>query len=197
MADFVELTDEQIDEFKEVFNIFDVDQNGTICPKELGIVMRALGQNPSEAELKEMMEDADDNGDGVIEFQEFLGLMTVLINKVDEDKKEENLLQAFHIFDKDGDGFISVGELKDFFHNLGEMTLNDEDIREMISAADMNGDGKLDYQEFKRMMFTKQKNQDDGAGITASTATTAAAKRFGVQPPAPPIRTIKPPTSHV
>ena len=46
------------------------------------------------------MEDADENGDGVIEFQEFLGLMTVMINKVDEDKKEENILQAFHVFDK-------------------------------------------------------------------------------------------------
>jgi len=193
MSDFVELTDEQIEEFREVFEIFDVDKNGSICPKELGIVMRALGQNPSEAELKEMMEDADDNGDGVIEFKEFLGLMTVMVNKVDEDKKEENLLQAFHVFDKDGDGFISCSELKEFFHNIGEMTLTDDDIMEMIRGADMNGDGKLDFQEFKRMMFTKAKDQDEPAGATGTANITAAAatKRFGVQPP------IKPPTSHV
>ena len=160
MSNFVELTDTQIEEFREVFNIFDADKNGSICPKELGIVMRALGTNPTEAELKEMMEDADNNGNGVIEFEEFLGLMTVMMNKVDEDKKEENILQAFEVFDKDRDGYISVPELKEFFHSIGEMTMTDEDVKEMIRAADKNNDGKLDYFEFKAMMFTTTKESD-------------------------------------
>ena len=160
MSNFVELTDTQIEEFREVFNIFDADKNGSICPKELGIVMRALGTNPTEAELKEMMEDADNNGNGVIEFEEFLGLMTVMMNKVDEDKKEENILQAFEVFDKDRDGYISVPELKEFFHSIGEMTMTDEDVKEMIRAVDKNNDGKLDYFEFKAMMLTTTKELD-------------------------------------
>lgn len=176
---FTELTDTQVAEFREVFNIFDADNNGSICPTELGIVMRALGQNPSEAELKEMMEEADNNGNGVIEFEEFLGLMTVMMNKVDEDKKEENILQAFEVFDRDRDGYISVPELKEFFHSIGEMTLNDEDVKEMIRAADKNNDGKLDYLEFKDMMFATKEpdepcNKDKVEGSVKAILSQAA-----------------------
>jgi len=184
--DFVELTDAQVSEFKEVFKIFDADGNGTICITELGIVMRALGQTPTDQELKEIMDDFDENRDGVISFEEFLGLMVVLINKVDEVKKEDNLLQAFRVFDKDMDGFISCEELKDFFHGIGEQTLTDCDIQEMIKGADMNNDGKLDFQEFKSMMCqkTKDTSEEEGRGH----------EEWNFWPPKPKTRIIDPTT---
>ena len=69
------LTDEQIAEFKEAFSVFDDDGNGTISTGELGMVMHSLGQSPTEAELEAMVREVDADGDGDIDFSEFLGMM--------------------------------------------------------------------------------------------------------------------------
>lgn len=66
------LTEEQIAEFKEAFSLFDKDGDGTITSKELGTVMRSLGQNPTEAELQDMINEVDADGNGDIDFPEFL-----------------------------------------------------------------------------------------------------------------------------
>lgn len=69
------LTDEQIADFREAFSLFDKDGDGTISAKELGIVIRSLGQNPTEKELQELINQADEDDSGTIDFQEFLSLM--------------------------------------------------------------------------------------------------------------------------
>lgn len=58
-----QLTEEQIAEFKEAFSLFDKDGDGTITTKELGTVMRSLGQNPTEAELQDMINEVDADGE--------------------------------------------------------------------------------------------------------------------------------------
>ena len=70
-----ELTDEQIQEFREAFNLFDLDGGGSIDESELGTVMRSLGQNPPPEELQEMIAAVDEDGGGEIEFDEFCTLM--------------------------------------------------------------------------------------------------------------------------
>lgn len=67
-----ELTPQQISEFKEVFSLFDVDNDGHVSTKELGTVMRSLGQNPSDQELEEMLVELDKDNNGFIEFPEVL-----------------------------------------------------------------------------------------------------------------------------
>ena len=69
------LTEQQIEEFHEVFNLFDKDGGGSISNSELGIVMRTLGQNPTETEIEVMIKEVDEDGNGEINFQEFCGLM--------------------------------------------------------------------------------------------------------------------------
>ncbi|KAG6512462.1 calmodulin-like [Zingiber officinale] len=146
-----QLTEEQIAFFKEAFSLFDKDGDGCITTKELGTIMRSLGQNPSEAELRDMISEVDADQNGTIDFLEFLNLMT---RKIKDADSEEELMEAFKVFDKDSNGFISAQELRHVMANLGEK-LTDEEVDEMIREADIDGDGQVDYQEFVQMMLNK------------------------------------------
>ena len=143
-------TEEQIAEFKEAFSLFDKDGDGTITTKELGTVMRSLGQNPTEAELQDMVNEVDADGNGTIDFPEFL---TMMARKMKDTDSEEELKEAFKVFDKDGNGFISASELRHVMTNLGEK-LTDEEVDEMIREADVDGDGQINYEEFVKMMMS-------------------------------------------
>jgi calmodulin len=146
-----QLTEEQIAEFKEAFSLFDKDGDGSITTKELGTVMRSLGQNPTEAELQDMINEVDADGNGTIDFGEFLNLMA---RKMKDTDSEEELKEAFRVFDKDQNGFISAAELRHVMTNLGEK-LTDDEVDEMIREADVDGDGQINYEEFVKMMMAK------------------------------------------
>jgi len=146
-----QLTDEQIAAFKEAFSLFDRNGDGSVTTKELGTVMRSLGQNPTEAEIFSMVQEVDADGNGTIDFPEFLALMARKTKDVDD---EEELREAFRVFDKDGNGFISATELRHVMTNLGEK-LTDEEVDEMIKEADLDGDGQINYEEFVSVMAQK------------------------------------------
>ena len=98
--------------------------------------MRSLGQNPTKSELQEMINEVDVNGNGTIDFSEFLNLMSRKMKDVDS---EEELKEAFRVFDKDQTGFISAQELRHVMTNLGEK-LSDEEVDEMIRQVDVDRD---------------------------------------------------------
>lgn len=127
------------------------DGDGTITTKELGTVMRSLGQNPTEAELQDMINEVDADGNGTIDFPEFL---TMMARKMKDTDSAEEIKEAFKVFDKDGNGFISAAELRHIMTNLGEK-LTDEEVDEMIREADVDGDGQINYEEFVDMMMAK------------------------------------------
>lgn len=112
---------------------------------------RSLGQNPTEAELADMINEVDADGNGTIDFPEFL---TMMARKMKDTDSEEEILEAFKVFDKDGNGFISAAELRHIMTNLGEK-LSDEEVDEMIREADIDGDGQINYEEFVKMMMSK------------------------------------------
>nr|BBB18808.1 calcium indicator protein GeNL(Ca2+)-1.2u [synthetic construct] len=146
-----QLTEEQIAEFKEAFSLFDKDGDGTITTKELGTVMRSLGQNPTEAELQDMINEVDADGNGTIYFPDFL---TMMARKMKDTDSEEEIREAFRVFDKDGNGYISAADLRHVMTNLGEK-LTDEEVDEMIREADIDGEGQVNYEEFVQMMTAK------------------------------------------
>ncbi|XP_048357589.1 calmodulin-A-like [Sphaerodactylus townsendi] len=145
------LTEDQLAEFKEAFSLFDKDGDGAITTKDLGTVMRSLGHNPTEAELRAMIHDIDTNGNGTVDFPEFLALMAKRVRETDS---EEEIRDAFRVFDKDGNGYICAAELRHVMTNLGEK-LTEEEVDEMIKEADMDGDGRVNYEEFVRVMLEK------------------------------------------
>ncbi|KAL6637025.1 hypothetical protein ACP70R_024597 [Stipagrostis hirtigluma subsp. patula] len=145
------LTEEQIAQFKEAFSLFDKNGDGCITSGELGTVMNSLGQNLTESELQDMINEVDADGNGTIEFHEFL---TMMAHKVKDADSEEEIKEAFKLFDKDQNGYISAAELRHVMANLGEK-LTDKEAEEMIREADMDGDGLVNYEEFKRKMLSK------------------------------------------
>ena len=81
-------------------------------------------------------------GNGTIDFPEFL---TMMARKMRDTEGEEEIKEAFRVFDKDGNGHISASELRYIMTNLGEK-LTDEEVDEMIKEADIDGDGHINYE---------------------------------------------------
>ncbi|CAO3591805.1 unnamed protein product [Absidia cylindrospora] len=150
MAD--QLSDERLAEYRDAFNLFDRDRNGYIDTKELGAVMKSLNQNANEAELKDMINEADADGNGTMDFNEFIshGQYGDDLKRRDTDAVQE-LLEAFHVFDKDGNNYISADELRQVMISVGER-LSEQELDEMIREADVDGDGQINYEEFVKMM---------------------------------------------
>ena len=103
--------------------------------------MRSLGQNPTEAELQDMINEVDADGNGEIDFPEFL---TMMARKMKDTDSEEEIKEAFKVFDKNGDGKISAAELRHVMTSIGEK-LSDQEVDEMIKEADTDGDGEINY----------------------------------------------------
>ncbi|KAL3874526.1 hypothetical protein ACJMK2_037531 [Sinanodonta woodiana] len=143
-----ELNEDQVLELKEAFNVFDKDGDGCISAKELNLAMRSLGQKPTESEIQEMIKEVDVDGNGNIDFHEFLDMMGRKLKAVDSEK---DIKEAFNVFDKDGNGFITPAELKLGMLELGER-LTREEIDEMILEADADRDGQISYEDFLQLM---------------------------------------------
>ena len=113
--------------------------------------MLSLGQCPSKAEVQDMILEHDQDGNGVIDFPEFL---TMMARKLSDTDNEEEIVEAFKVFDKNGDGYLSHAEMRHVMGNLGEK-LTDEEVEEMVAEADVDGDGSVNYEEFVKMMMSK------------------------------------------
>lgn len=143
-----ELTEDQKQEIREAFDLFDTDGSGSIDAKELKVAMRALGFEPSKEEIRKLISEIDKDGTGTVDFEEFLGMMTV---KMGERDSREEIVKAFRLFDDDETGKISFRNLKRVAMELGE-SISDEELQEMIDEADRIGDGEVNQEDFIRIM---------------------------------------------
>ena len=142
------LTEEQKQEIKEAFDLFDTDGLGKIDAKELKVAMRALGFETKKEEIRRIILDMDRDGTGCIEYQDFLDLMTIKMQ--DRDPVEE-MRKAFKLFLDDDGEKISLRHLKRVARELGE-NMNDDELQEMIDEADRDGDGEISEEDFIRIM---------------------------------------------
>ncbi|KAK3580768.1 hypothetical protein CHS0354_023057 [Potamilus streckersoni] len=143
-----QLTQEQISELRQAFALFDKDGDGTVSTKELGTVMRSLGQNPSPQQLENIIREVDVDGNGTIEFDEFCVIMSQKLNGT---QSEYDVLEAFKVFDPEGKGYITSEHLRLIMTTKGEKMTEDE-VDEMINDADADGDGHIEYDEFVKML---------------------------------------------
>jgi len=140
--------EKEVEEMREVFSLFDKDSDGSISVEEICSVMKSLKTDFKEDQIKQIMGKVDKDGNGEIEFDEFLRMMS---GKIGTRTPDLELKEAFAVFDMDGDGFITKHELKTVMTTLGE-EIDDDTIDLMIEGVDTDGDGDIDFPEFKKMM---------------------------------------------
>eukprot|EP01083_Nonionella_stella_P068755 182773_1 len=136
------------DELREVFQLFDVDGDGSITHIEVGRVLNRLGKKFDEAEVKAMIARIDKDGNGEIDFLEFLLMMTDRVKNLHD---VDEMKECFQVFDADGNGYITPEELCELMKSVGE-NITQEDIKLMIGEADQNDDGLIDFEEFQKMI---------------------------------------------
>merc|ERR1712133_323746 len=108
--------------------------DGSVDSSQVSSIMKAIGQNPSEAEIQDMVNQVDKDGTGSIDFPEFLMMMAM---KADSENAEDEIREAFQVFDGDGNGYINRQELTLVMSNLGEK-LTTTEIQGMIDEADID-----------------------------------------------------------
>ncbi|PKI73802.1 hypothetical protein CRG98_005786 [Punica granatum] len=137
-------------ELRRVFQMFDRNGDGSISKKELADSLENLGIFIPDKELEDMIRRIDANGDGCVDIEEFEALYRSIMDERDE---EEDMKEAFNVFDQNGDGFITVDELRSVLASLGlKQGRTIEDCKRMIMKVDVDGDGRVNYKEFKQMM---------------------------------------------
>lgn len=142
---------ERLAEIKRTFAMFDQDGDGSISADELGLVLEAMGQRVSPAELEAMVRTVDLDSSGTIELNEFAALLLPSDPSMSDVTGEDDLRVAFNDLDRNGDGQLSVSELKRALRALGDRH-SDRDIDELVHKADTDGDGQVSFEEFVALM---------------------------------------------
>ncbi|TVU41479.1 hypothetical protein EJB05_15001 [Eragrostis curvula] len=139
------LSEDEIAGLREMFKMLDTDNSGQITLEELRSGLKRVGANLKDSEITTLMEAADIDNSGSIDYGEFLAA-TLHLNKVE---REDNLFAAFSYFDKDGSGYITQDELQKACEEFG---IGDEHLEDIIRDIDQDNDGRIDYNEFVTMM---------------------------------------------
>merc|ERR1712039_312735 len=146
--DFEEITDatglavDEIKCLKVCFDLFDTKKQDFLSADDLGEIMRAMGFRPTEEELKDLLKEIDEDGSGEIEIGEFCQLCaTFLVEDPDMETMKRELKDAFRIYDKEGQGFITTA------------TLTNEEVEGILEELDEDGSGSMDFDEFCEMMM--------------------------------------------
>jgi Ca2+-binding EF-hand superfamily protein len=139
-----ELTEEQVSELREAFSEHDRDGDGRITLEELGQTLESMGEEPTDAELRSLLIKADADGNGTIDFAEFLAFVR---RRLRATGAEGELREAFDSFDRNRDGLVSIDELLQVMGMAGE-TMTREDAEAGLRRGDSDGDGQLTFEEF-------------------------------------------------
>ncbi|KAJ8533912.1 hypothetical protein K7X08_007236 [Anisodus acutangulus] len=147
IADF--LSNEEVEDLKEMFRKIDTDNDGIVSVEELKEGLQKVNSQLADSEVKMLIEAIDTNGKGTLDFGEFIAISLHLQRMAND----EHLHRAFSFFDKDGNGFIEPDELLDALKEDGSDDCTDV-ANDIFQEVDTNKDGRISYDEFAAMMKT-------------------------------------------
>eukprot|EP00057_Strongylocentrotus_purpuratus_P031829 XP_785794.1 PREDICTED: myosin-2 essential light chain [Strongylocentrotus purpuratus] len=144
------VTEDQLSEMQECFSLFDKRGDGKIDTEQLGDVMRANGGNPTQAEVRKLLQDFDSGHR--VPFEEFLPIMTATMKKKEQGTQDE-FIEGLRVFDQEGNGSINLAELRHVLTNLGEK-MTDEEVDSLVGGCE-DAQGQVNYEEFVKMVCSR------------------------------------------
>lgn len=157
-------TENELRDLRTAFDLLDRNQDGHVTAHELQFMLKNLGINVRDELIDDLMKEASHTGNGLIDEAEFLQWVAKIQALRDEteestskteqevDDGTEDLIAAFRVFDRDGNGFITRDELQTAMEIIGE-NLTETQLTELLAIADLDKDGKINYEEFTRLLL--------------------------------------------
>ncbi|XP_071941964.1 myosin-2 essential light chain-like isoform X2 [Antedon mediterranea] len=139
--------DENLEEFRDTFSLFDKKGDNKIERGQVGEVIRALGLNPTQSEIKKSIQEIQTER---VSFEELMPIYHSMRKKIDTGSHEE-FSEGLRVFDRDGNGFISAAELRHVLTSLGEK-LSDDEVNDLLVSVE-DSQGQVNYEEFVKMVM--------------------------------------------
>ena len=149
------MSEQEKDKYREIFQMFDKNEKGTFGLKELQEVMHSYGMNPSINEVKDLIDEMDSSGSETINLNTFI---EAFLKKLKDSEVEEELREAFKVFDKDGNGFLSTDDLRIAMTDWGE-GLSLQEFEEMLHELDVEPNQQIDFEELLTILTSAHKSK--------------------------------------
>ena len=140
------------EDYIQLFNLMDKNGDGSVTMREIQMLLKSMGRDTTDAEIRKIVKAADKDNNGKIELNEFIMYMEKK-NAIDKSitSEDDKIIKMFSFFDKDGDGLISRMELKNLLTQTGQ-EITDEEIDAIMQEVDGDNNGVIDFDEFKYML---------------------------------------------
>jgi len=147
------LSKEEMNEFREIFNLVDADGSGEISREELGDLIATLGLKASQEELDRMIDEIDVDGDGTINFEEFCSVMS---HRVSQTYTPDQVKNAFKVFQGDAPpGYVNIKYLEKALNTYSGDKQAVTDGIDLLMQVDPDGTGYINFTEYVDMMTAK------------------------------------------
>jgi len=147
------LSEDVVTDCKEIFTLFDTDNDGVLTLEEASKTFRVMGKRPTEDEILKMVREvSDDKKNDSLEFNEFLKMVALSLKREPSQNKRE-LLEAFQQFDKDEDGKLTMEELRQVMTSMGEDPVSEQEFQAFAKVLESNEEGLLDYEGFCSSLY--------------------------------------------
>merc|ERR1712045_828541 len=145
------LDEEQVKNLKRTFDQFDSNKVGALSVGTVQTILKMMGMHVSCHALQEIVDEIDEDGSGELEFPEFIQLAAKFLIEEDEEQMKWELREAFRIYDKQGNGYITVEVLKEILREI-DGSLSDYEVEQIVEEVDEDASGTVDFDEFMAMM---------------------------------------------
>jgi len=145
------LEEEQVKSLKRTFDQFDKEKQGAISVGTVETILKMMGMHVSSQDLEDIINEIDEDGSGELEFPEFIQLAAKFLTEEDEEEMKWELKEAFRLYDKQGNGYITTNTLKEILREI-DANLTEYNLDQIVEEVDADGSGTIDFDEFMAMM---------------------------------------------